>query len=74
MWICFRWCNFAEKKKCQADIDVMQSHRLRMGEVLHVRVVMREVFHARYSCNFSIYWLIKIVGELLCEGGGPMHK
>ena len=39
-----------------------------------VRAVMREVFHARYSCNFSIYWLIKIVVKLLCEGGGPMHK
>ena len=48
------------EKKCQAHIDVMQSHRLRMGESF-VRAVMRVVFHARYSCNFSIYRLIKIV-------------
>ena len=64
-----RQCGFVSdgaillEKKCQAHIDVMQSHRLRMGESF-VRAVMREVFHARYSCHLQA---IKIVATCIVK-------
>ena len=73
-----RQCGFVSdgaillEKKCQAHIDVMQSHRLRMGESF-VRAVMREVFHGIYSCNVSIYRLIKIVATCFVKEDHKVH-